>query len=220
MMSVHKLRKIGGIASLICAGTYIIGFIILTLVLAPFGYGSDKIDASAVVEFISKKPYFLIMWNLIIYILNAIALTLVVICVSELIKTKSFYFASLSKAFGLIWVTLVLGAGMIANVAVEHAYQQFSIDPIASAVSWKLMHMIELGLGGGNEIAGGVWFLTIGFGLKVTHFLPSWVSYLAIGIGISGLTTVLPLFGEFSGSLFGLGAILWFLLAGCLFIKR
>lgn len=220
MISVHKLRKVGGIASFICAGTYIIGFLILILVLAPFGYGSDNIDALAVVEFISEKPYFLIMWNSIIYILNAIAFTLLVLCVSELLQTKSPYLALISKAFGLIWATLVLGAGMIANLAVEHAYQQFSIDPIASAESWKLMHMIELGLGGGNEIAGGVWFLIVGLSLKVTNLLSSWVNYLAIIIGVSGLTTVIPLFGEFTGALFGSGAILWFFVAGTLFMKK
>ncbi|AHM05921.1 hypothetical protein roselon_03682 [Roseibacterium elongatum DSM 19469] len=57
--------------------------------------------------------------------------------------------AALTGAIGLIWATLVLGAGMIANVAVERTLA-VAADPEAAAALWQTLHAVELGLGGGN----------------------------------------------------------------------
>lgn len=220
MTSSFNLQKAGGWAALICAITYIIGFVILISVLAPFGYGTDEIDANAVVKYISENPHTLIFFSTTIYILNAIALSILVLSLSEFIEINNPAIASLAKAFGIMWATLVLGAGMIGNVAAEAAYRQFSIDPVAAAETWNTMYKIEIGLGGGNEIAGGLWFLFVGLSLKSSPLLPSILAYLSIGIGVCGFMTVLPLLGEFTGVIFGLGAIFWFLSAGSILIKR
>ena len=41
------LIKTGGIAALICAATYMVGFALLLTLLAPLGYGTDTIDPVA-----------------------------------------------------------------------------------------------------------------------------------------------------------------------------
>jgi hypothetical protein len=73
------LRIAGGLAALICAATYLFGFAMLVTVLAPLGFGSDEIDVAAVVAFIAERPGVLIAWNTLIYVVNALALAVLVV---------------------------------------------------------------------------------------------------------------------------------------------
>lgn len=214
------LIKTGGFAALVCALTYIAGFALLLTLLAPLGFGSNQIDAMAVVAFIAEQPHLLIAWNSTIYIANAIALVLLVLAVHDLLRNEAPEWAEASRAFGLIWAALVLGAGMIANVSVETALTLSQTDTEAAAQAWALLHAIELGLGGGNEIAGGVWLLCVGMAALRAGALPRVTALLAALVGAAGLLTVIPALGELSGALFGLGAILWFLLVGLALLRH
>ena len=99
---------------------------------------------------------------------------------------------------------------MIANVAVERAVALFPDDPIAAAELWSVLHAVELGLGGGNEIAGGVWILCV----SLAGGLPRIVRALGLLAGVSGIATLIPALGDPAGAIFGLGAILWFMTTG------
>lgn len=215
-----KLATLGGWAALTCAATYLIGFALLVTVLAPLGYGSQQIDPAAVVAFNATHPGLLTGWNTVIYIVNAVALVVLVVSVSRALSDAAPTAASLSRAFGLVWATLVLGAGMIANVALEKVGQMAGQDSDAAAQFWEVMHAVELGLGGGNEIAGGVWLLTVGLGGWMGTSLSRLVSGLAIVVGVAGLATIVPVIGDLAGVVFGLGAIAWFLLVGVFLLRR
>lgn len=214
------LIKTGGFAALACALTYCIGFALLLTVLAPLGFGSGDIDANAVVDFITENPGLMIAWNTSIYIVNALALVVLVLAIHAKLSPKTPAWAEVTRGFGLIWATLVLGAGMIANVSVEEVLHLAETDPQAAAQSWALLRAVELGLGGGNEIAGGVWLASVGLAALSSHSLPRLTALLAIAVGMSGLLTVIPATGEATGAIFGLGAILWFLLAGLSLLRH
>jgi hypothetical protein len=120
----------------------------------------------------------------------------------------------MTAALGLIWATLVLGAGMTANVAVERA-AYFAMTDMETAVRlWEVLHAVELGLGGGNEIAGGVW---IGL-VSIAALRGDSRGKITIGLGLltgaGGLLTLVPALGDTAGVVFGLGAIAWFIAAG------
>lgn len=208
------LARAGGVAALICAVTYLAGFALLVTLLAPLGFGGPDIDPAAVVAFIDARPYVLIAWNSVIYIVNALALTVLVVSLSEVCSARIAGLAAVSRALGLIWAALVLGAGMVANVAVERAASLFPIDPSAAAELWAILHAVELGLGGGNEIAGGAWFLCVSLAALRARILPSWLAGIGFLVGSSGAATLFPPLGESAGALFGLGAIAWFVGAG------
>jgi fumarate reductase subunit D len=80
------LQKIGGLAALLCAATYLFGLVFLVTVLAPLGFGSGDTDASAVVAFIDAQPGLLIVFNIVIYILNAFALAVLVVALDARLK--------------------------------------------------------------------------------------------------------------------------------------
>lgn len=208
------LQCIGGLAALTCAATYLFGFAFLVTLLAPLGYGTIEIDASAVVAFIDVQPGLLIVWNSVIYILNALALAILAVALHARLATTTRDWAAVTAAFGVIWATLVLGAGMIANVAVEQAAHLIVRDPNRSAEVWALLHNVELGLGGGNEIAGGVWIFLVSITGMIGRSLGKITSGLGLLTGAGGLATLIPTIGDVAGAIFGLGAIGWFIAVG------
>ena len=207
------LSRIGGLAALICAATYLIGVALLVTALAPLGFGTSDIDAAAVVAFIDAKPGLMIAWNTTIYVVNALALAVIAVALSDRLSPLPGW-AAVARAFGLIWAALVLAAGMIANVAVERAALLFPDDPEAAAEIWATLHAVELGLGGGNEIAGGVWILCVSIAAARSGLLPSVAIALGVLTGLGGLVTVVPALGDAAGAAFGLGAIAWFTAVG------
>lgn len=212
------LRKAGGLAALTCAATYLVGFALLVTLFAPLGFGTDEIDAAAVAAFIAERPGVLIAWNTTIYVVNALALVVLVTALRQQIARTRPDAAALSGAMGLVWATLVLGAGMIANVAVERTHA-LAAEPEAAAALWRTLHSVELGLGGGNEIAGGAWLLAVsvaGLASGACGRIPAVLGSMA---GVSGLITVLPPLGEYAGAVFGLSAIAWFLAIGIVLLR-
>lgn len=213
------LRTFGGLAALTCAATYIVGFALILTVLAPLGFGTGQIDTAAVVAFIADRPGVLIAWNTTIYVFNALALALLVVALYRRIAEVSPDAAAVTGAIGLIWSTLVLGAGMIANVAVEHAHA-LADDPEAAAELWQTLHAVELGLGGGNEIAGGAWILAVSIAGFLTGTLGRVIATIGTVSGAAGLATILPPLGDTAGAVFGLGAIVWFIAVGIALLRR
>lgn len=213
------LRTAGGLAALTCAATYLVGFALLVTILAPLGFGTDEIDGAAVVAFIAERPGILIAWNTAIYIVNAFALLVLVVALHRHVAPSAPDAAALVSAMGLIWTGLVLAAGMVANVTVERVHA-LAAEPEAAVALWRTLHAVELGLGGGNEIAGGAWIAGISLVAARTHAFGRPLAALGVLSGAAGLVTVLPPLGETAGAVFGLGAIAWFLWAGAHLLRR
>lgn len=212
------LARTGGLAALTCAATYLFGFALLVTLLAPLGYGTNDIDPAAVVAFDAARPGILTAWNTVIYVVNALALVVLVVALSERLTSQTPGWAAVTRGLGLVWATLILGAGMIANVALERAAHLSSSDPAAAAELWTTLHAVELGLGGGNEIAGGVWIGCVSLAGLIGRNLARPLAYLGLVTGLGGLATVIPAFGDVAGAVFGLGAIAWFLGIGAVMV--
>jgi len=209
-----KLRIIGGLAGLTCAATYMFGFALLVTLLAPLGFSTEDINVRAIVEFIQTSAGLLILWNSVIYILNALVLAVLVVAIHARLRAKTPDWAAVTRALGLIWATLVLGAGMIANVAVERAAYIAPTDFERAVTLWETLHAVELGLGGGNEIAGGVWIGCVSIAGLIGRSLGKIIVSLGLLTGAGGLLTLIPALGDTAGAVFGLGAIAWFIAIG------
>jgi hypothetical protein len=205
------LRALGGFSALVCASTYVVGFFFLMTELAPLKYGTAEVEAASVVAFIAQKPGFLIAWNTVIYIVNALALVLLIAVLRAALSPSAPVAAAVSTILGTIWATLVLGAGMIANVSVERVHA-LAADPESAIALWRVLHAVELGLGGGNEIAGGAWILSITVAAAPGRSLSFTTLVLGVVTGIAGLVTLLPRLSDAAGAVFGVGAIAWFFL--------
>lgn len=214
------LQRIGGLAALACAATYLFGFALLVTVLADSGYGSSDIVAAEVVRFTVDNQALMITWNTMIYVVNALALAVLVVALARRLSDAAPNWGTLTLAFGLVWTTLVLGAGMIANVTTERVAILAPTDFDLAVQTWELLHAVELGLGGGNEIAGGVWILCVSLAAMAHRAFGKIVIGLGLLTGLGGLLTILPPIGDVTGAVFGLGAIAWFIAVGLSLLFR
>ena len=95
--------------------------------------------------------------------------------------------AAVTRGLGLVLATLALGVGMIANVALEQAAHLSPSDPAGVVGPWTVLHAVQLGLGAGDSIAGGVWTLCVSFAGLIGESLAQPVLYLGLLTGLSGL---------------------------------
>lgn len=215
-----NMQNIGGIAALICAATYLFGIILLVTVMAEAGFGSNDLDAGDVVRFTVENQALMIIWNTVIYVVNALALAVLVVALSGQLRSASPDWGNTTLAFGLIWATLVLGAGMLANVTTERVVALAAADFETAVQTWEVLHIVELGLGGGNEIAGGVWIFCISLAGLLFQTFGRVVIALGLLTGLSGFMTIFPPLGDLAGMVFGLGGIAWFIAVGLALILR
>lgn len=215
------MKRIGGFAALICAATYIFGFALLVTVMAEAGFGSDAIQGADVVRFTVTNQALMITWHTVIYVVNALALVVLVVALTGRLRNASPDWGTMSLGFGLMWTTLVLGAGMLGNVTTERVVVLAATDFDAAVRTWEVLHAVELGLGGGNEIAGGVWIFCVSLAALLHRSFGKIVIGLGLLTGLSGVLTIFPPLGEVAGAVFGLGAIAWFIAVGlALLFKR
>ncbi len=209
------LSKFGGIAAWVCGATYVFGFALLVGLLLPAGFGADDIDAEAALTAVADNRSLVGLWYFVIYVVNAVFLAFVAVALSEHFRLSGAVGLSrLSLATGTIWATLVLGAGMVMNVGLGRVLPLYDAGSPDALLLWQVVVLVDNGLGGGNDIAGGVWAVVAGIAGLRTGALSRALSILSLVIGISGLLTVIPGLADIFGSIFGLGFIVWFFWVG------
>lgn len=75
------------------------------------------------------------------------------------------------------------------------------------------------GLGGGNEIVGGIWLLLVSWAALQIGGLPKTLNYLGVVVSVAGILTVVPALGKIGGAVFGLGLIVWFVWLGIVMLR-
>ena len=216
---MSTLQKWGVLSAFMGAATYIFGFALLTTLLAPSGYGMDDADPAKIVAFIVDNQGLMSLWNLTIYVVNGAFLVVLAIVLFDRFKPHAPALAQAAMSFGAIWATLIIGAGMVANVGNAAVAARYGSDPQQAVAMWEIFYNVEIGLGGGNEIVGGIWALVLGTAMLKTGLLPRLLAWFSLVIGIAGLSTVLPFAAEAGAAVFGLGYIVWFVWVGIAFMR-
>ena len=216
--TVNKLQKLGGISSLAAAATFVVGFWLYFTLLIPAQYGSLKIDAVKHAAFLVDHRSIMYAWNLIIYVVFGILLVVLALALYERLKTGAAALMQAATVFGLIWATLVIAAGMVANIGAGVVVELYGKDPVQAASVWLALMFVINGLGGGNEIVGGLWLLLVSAAGLRSDKVPKSLSYVGLVIGATGLLTTIPPLKEL-GSAFGLGLIAWFVWMGIVLLR-
>ena len=212
---MDQRQRIGGVAALVEAATFIVGIVMSVTVLSDYTLGDATPGES--VAFLVDNEVALYIWNLIIFIVFGIALVPLVLALHERLKTGSPALAQASAAFGLIWGGLVLAAGMVTNIGIGTVADLYDTDPAQAETVWSALDSVQNGLGGGNEIAGGVWVLLVSLAAFRIEALPTALNYLGAISGVAGLITIVPPL-EAVGAVFGLGLIVWFVWLGIIML--
>jgi len=200
---MQTVQKAGGIASLFQAMIYISAFIFF----GAFWQYPVAMDAATKLAYLVDNQLILSVVYLIMYVLFGVLLAILVMALHTRLKEKSPVLSQLAAIFGVVWVGLVIASGMLINIGLGAVVA--TSNPESAMATWSTIKLIVEGIGGGNEVVGGLWVLLLSVAaLKGSQFSKS-LNYLGLLVGTAGILTIYP--AEVFTEIFGLSQILWFL---------
>ena len=211
---MNDLQKMGGVAALIEAATYVVGLGLALTLLAPV----LDADADQYVAFLADNLTLMYVWHLIIYLVNGVFLVVLVLALHERLKAGSPAMVQTATAFGLIWAALVIASGMLIINDLGVVVDLYGEDPAQAASVWLALSAVEEGLGGAIELPGGLWVLLLSLAAMRAGGLPRALNYLGVVIGAAGILTVVPAL-DVLAAVFGLGFIVWFVWVGIVMLR-
>jgi hypothetical protein len=214
---MNRMQKVGGIAAIVEATTFLFGFALLVTTLAPMVDGT--LDYAERVRFLADHAALTYVWNLVIYVVFGLVLIVLVYALRERLTGQAPALMQIATAIGLIWAGLVIAAGMLANVGAAAVIRMLESAPEHATAVWIAVNTVQNGLGGGNEIVGGIWVILVSLSAFRADLLPRALNYLGLVSGGAGVVTVVPALTEV-GAIFGIGLIAWFIWLGIVLIGR
>ena len=213
---MFNLQRAGGIAALVAAAAYVVGFVVMATLLNPGD--TEGWTSAQKLSFVLERQSIFQSLTILIYVVFGIALVLLAVALHERLNVRSLDLMKIATPFGLIWAGLVISSGMVGSVGLEAVAALHSQDAAQAASVWSAIGAVQDGLGGGVEIVGGVWVLLISAASLRSNALPRALNYLGFIVGAAGILTVVPPLGEL-GALFGLGQIVWFAWLGIIMLR-
>ena len=211
-----NMQRIGGWAAIVEAAAYGFGIAVAFSALAAFMGGT--LDPTETVSLIVEQHTLLYVWNTVIYLLFGVALVVLVLALHQRLEGASSGLVNTATAFGLVWAGLVLASGMVFNVGMDVVIDLHAAGDPGAASTWTAISAVQDGLGGGNELVGGVWTLLVSWAALRAKVLPRSLNALGMIAGVAGIVTILP--GAASlGIVFGLGQLAWFAWLGAVMIR-
>ena len=210
-----NLQRIGGLAALTEAAIYVAGIAYFLVIL---DYANVTTPRQQVELFVANQTSLYAMY-LLIYVVFGIVLVALVLGLHDRLKSGSPSLMQAATAFGLIWAGLVIASGMIANIGIATIIGLYAADPSQATATWLAINPVVEGLGGGNEVVGGVWTLLVSVAALRAGLLHRALNYFGVVVGVAGILSAVPALGEIGGGVFGLTQIVWFVGLGILLLR-
>jgi hypothetical protein len=212
-------QKIGGVAALTAAATFLIAFAVFFGVLIPAGYFDEGVTPAAQTRIIVENQAAASISWLIPYVGFGLAQVVLSLALYHRLKAGAPSLAQTATAVGLIWAGLVIAGGFVASLGIRTVVDLYATDPAQAATLWIPFQTVASALSGGaGEVLGGVWLLLIGWAALRARGLPKAVSFVAIALGVVGALTVIPPL-EPAAVVYGLGLIVWWMWLGVVMLR-
>lgn len=216
---VNGSQRMGGVAALVMAATWVVAFAVLLGVLMPAGYFDEGATAVERARIITDNQALSSIGYLVPYVAWGILLVVLVLALRDQLNAGAPAVAQISTAIGLIWAGLVIASGLVATLGIRVVGELYGTDAAQAGAVWAPVETVVGGLGGdAGEILGGVWLLLIGWAALRARELPRALSFLGIVLGVAGILTVFPPL-EPASFLYGLGLIVWFVWLGIVMLR-
>ncbi len=211
-----RLIRIGGAASLLAAGTFAFGIAMFATTFVD--YTDPDATPAETVDFLVDHQGALLAWYIGIFIVFGAALVPLGLALRKRLVDEAPTLANVGVVFAAIWAALMFATGMISNIGIEAVADLAESDPDRAVTVWSSIDIVTNGLGGGNELVGGIWILLVSIAGLLTARLPRWLNVVGVITAVAGLATVIPAF-EAIEMVFGLGSIIWFIGIGIALIR-
>lgn len=213
-------QRAGGIAALVKAATYLVGFVVMAAYLGPRGLTDAQGDPAASLAFLLDNQTAMYSWYLVLYIVGGFALVSLVLGVHARLKTTTGTLMQTATVTGITWAALLLASGLVALVGQQAVIELAATEPTLAASTWSSVSVVQDALGGGIEIVGAVWVLLASVAAIRSGALGYRLPALGIAIGVTGAWTLVPAVADDAASLFGIGFIIWFVWMGVSLLRR
>jgi hypothetical protein len=210
---MKNLQKVGGIAALYQGAAYVVGMVGFLLVV---GWPDDPVQQVALMV---DNQTFLYIMHLIVYVVWAVFMVVLALALYERLKAGSPAMVQTATVFGMIWATVIIASGMIFNSGMANVVDLYGKDPAQATTVWLAIDSVFDGLGGSNEVLGGIWILLISWAALRAGELPRVLNYLGVAIGVAGIISVVPALSELSIMIYALGQIVWFVWLGIVLLR-
>ncbi|WP_281559780.1 hypothetical protein [Thalassomonas sp. RHCl1] len=205
---MSNLQKLGGLAAISEALIYILAFIVYGAVLQ---YPAGD-DVMLKFQFLADNQLLLSVMNLVVYVLFGVLLAVMVLALHERLKVQAEALSRFACVFGFLWVGLVIASGMIDNIGMAAVLKLAETEPEQARIMWLTLMTLVDGIGGGNELVGGLWVLLLSLAGWKGHALSKPLFYLGVFVGCAGISTCYP--ADVLTEIFGLSQIVWFIWIG------
>lgn len=211
-----RLSRIGGAAALLAAGTFGFGIAMFATTLAD--YTDPDATAAESVDFLVDHQGSLLAWYIGIFIVFGAALVPLGLALRARLAERTPMLADAGVVFAMIWAGLMFATGMISNIGIEAVADLADSEPDQAVGLWSSIDTVTNGLGGGNELVGGMWILLVSIAGLISAGLPRWLNIVGVVTAVAGMVTVVPEF-EAVEMVFGLGSIVWFIGVGVTLVR-
>ncbi len=212
-----RLGRVGGAAALLAAGTFGYGIALIATTFAD--YTDPDATLAESVDFLVDHQGGLLAWYIGIYIVFGAALVPMALALRQRLVDATPILANTAAVFAGIWAALMFATGMISNIGIEAVADLADTDPDRAATVWSTIDVVTDGLGGGNELVGGIWIGLVSIAGLITARLPRWLNVVGAVTAVAGFVTVVPAF-EAVEMVFGLGSIVWFVGIGVVLLAH
>jgi len=212
-----QASRAGAIGGLIAAAAFIFGIALLVTSLSDYADG-DATPAEKV-DFLVGHQSTLYVWYSVIFLVFGVAIIPLARTLRERLVDVSPELADIGAVFAYIWAGLMFATGMTHNIGDAAVADLNETDPAAAEALWSAISTVTDGLGGGNELVGGMWILLVSLAAWGTKRLPKGLNVLGIVSALAGLITLVPGLSDV-GMIFGLGSIAWFAWTGIVLLRN
>jgi len=214
---MKTLQKVGGIAALICAGTYILAMGLVATLLTPMLDSALPYDQF--IAFYLPHQSLVFVWHFSMYLVNGTFLALLTLALYQQLKTSAPALVLVATCFGLFWTGLVFASGFITLYGWETIGRLASTDPSQAATLRLVVYTITTGIDTSDRFLGCLWVLLTSWAALRTSQLSRPLNYFGLVIGIAGIvSSIAPTLNEL-GFAFGVGVIVWWVWVGIVLLR-
>lgn len=212
----RQTRLAGAAGALVAAATFMFGIALFVTSLSDYTEGDPSPAES--VGFLVEHQGTLFAWYVVIFLVFGVAIIPLARALHARLADVSPLLADVSTVFAYIWAGLMFATGMISNIGITAVADLAGTDPGAAETLWSSIETVTNGLGGGNELVGGMWILLVSIAAWGSRRLPTGLNVVGLASGAAGLITLVPGLSDV-GMVFGLGSIVWFAWAGIVLLR-
>ena len=215
---MNDLQKMGGVAALVEAATFVVGFGLFLAMLIPAGFFARDIGPSQIVALLADNQAITHIGYLLLHVVHGIFLVVLALALYERLKAGSPATVQTATAFGVIWAGLEIATGMVSSFGLRTIVDLYGKDPAQAEAAWLVLEFLQNGLGPKNLIPGGLWILAISWAALRTGKLPAALNYLGLVIGVLGILAAVPPL-VMLGAFVWLGLIVWWVWVGIIMLR-